>query len=110
LFADDPVVDQLGRPDGAPPGLLRYRANFSAGWSNQHFGAGLDGQYFHSRRLPAAEWPSQGDKDIRPYCQYDAYVQADLVRWLPWMDPRRSLRAQLRVNNILRCRFPTLRQ
>lgn len=58
IFANSPVVDELNHPDGTAPGLLRYRADFNASWSNRRFGLGLDGQYFHSRILPLIEQPA----------------------------------------------------
>jgi iron complex outermembrane receptor protein len=89
------------------PGLLRYRANLGANWSNPHYSLGLDGQYFHSRLLPESEQASQGDDRVRPYWQCDAYVQCDLARWLPWATgPRHGLRGQLRVNNVFNAGYP----
>jgi outer membrane receptor protein involved in Fe transport len=85
---------------------LKLRSNFGAAWSNQHYGFGLDGHYFHSRVIPVAEWPSQHNRQINPYWQFDAFVQADVARWLPWKSSRFGLRAQLRVNNILDARPP----
>jgi iron complex outermembrane receptor protein len=105
LFANEPVVDQLENPDGTTP-LLRYRADFNANWSNRHFGFGLDGQYFHSRVLPLLEQPAQGDDQIKPYWQFDAYAQVDLSRWMPWKGGNRGLRAQLRVNNLSGFDYP----
>ena len=64
----------------------------------------MDGHYFHSRVLPVAEWPAQGRDRIRPFWQFDAFVQGELARWVPWMPE--GLRAQLRVNNILGFGFP----
>ena len=105
LFPTSPMVDELGSPDGVT-GLLRYRANFGAGWSNRHHGFGFDGHFFHSRILPKLEWPSQGSDRIKPYWQFDAYLQSDLARWLPWKNSRYGLRGQLRVNNISGFDFP----
>ncbi|HRI80916.1 MAG TPA: TonB-dependent receptor plug domain-containing protein [Opitutaceae bacterium] len=106
LFSDGPRVNQLDRPDGSTPGLLRYRANFGAAWSNRDWGFGLDGQYFHSRRLPVAEWPSQAGRDIKPYWQQDIHAHINLARWLPGLLNRRDLRAQLRINNVFDAAFP----
>jgi outer membrane receptor protein involved in Fe transport len=106
LFPSVPVVDQLRDPDGVFPGLLRYRANIGVNWSNPHWSVGVDEQYFHSRLLPVAEQSAQGDREVRPYWQSDAYVQCDLSRWLPWRNPRYGLRAQLRVNNIFNTAYP----
>lgn len=106
IFANSPVVDQLDDPDGIESGLLRYRATFGANWSNRSFGFGLDGQYFHSRILPVLERPIQGGDRIKPYWQFDAYMQAELSRWFPWENPRRGLRAQLRVNNLSGFDYP----
>lgn len=101
LFANTGVVDQLKHPDGSAPTLLRYRANFTAGWSNAAHGFGLDGQYFHSRMLPLPERQPQGSDKIKPYWQLDAFLQADLGRWIGWTeDSRQTLRGQLRVNNL----------
>lgn len=106
LFAGDPRVNQLDRPDGSTPGLLRYRANFGATWSNRDWGFGLDGQYFHSRRLPVAEWPAQGGRDIKPYWQHDIHAHINLARWLPELLNRQELRAQVRINNLFDAAFP----
>jgi len=106
LLATQPVVDELNHPDGLAPGLLRYRADVGAGWSNRTYGFGFEGQYFHSRLLPAFERLAQGDKQIRPYWQFDAYAQADLVRLLGWKTKRYGLRGQLRVNNLSGFDYP----
>jgi hypothetical protein len=101
-----PMVDELRDPDGFASSVIKYRANFGAGWSTRDYGFGLDGHYFHSRLLPLAERADQGDKQIRPYWQFDAYVQSDLNRWLPWKTSRFGLRAQLRVNNVSGFSYP----
>lgn len=106
LFSDGPSVNQLDRPDGSTPGLLRYRANFGTAWSNRDWGFGLDGQYFHSRRLPVAEWPAQAGRDIKPYWQHDIHAHINLARWLPGLLNRQDLRAQLRINNLFDAPFP----
>lgn len=106
LFANTPIVDQLNHPDGTAPGLLRWRANFGAGWSNRTYGYGVDGQYFHSRRLPPLQAALQGDKQIRPYWQFDAYAQADLIRLLGLRDRRYGLRLQARINNLTGFDYP----
>lgn len=100
------TVDQLGDPDGTTPGLLKYRAVFGATWTNRRYGLGFDGNYFHSRMLPVVERVNQGDKQIKPFWQFDVHAQADLAQWLPGGDRRYSLRAQLRVNNILGAEYP----
>jgi len=100
------VVDELYHPDGNDLGLLRYRANFGASWSDRDQAFGLDGHYYHSRKLPVWDWPAQGHRQIRPFWQFDAYVQQDIGRWLPWLRDGRGLNAQLRVNNIFRSGFP----
>ena len=99
-------VDQLRRPDGTAPGLLKYRSNFGASWSRRDFGFGFDGHYFHSRVLPDSAWLAQGHDRIRPLWQFDPYAQADLGRWLPWHDTRYGLRVQFRINNIFSAPFP----
>lgn len=106
VSATAPVVDQLNHPDGTAPGLLRYRANFGAGWSNRTYGFGFDGQYFHSRLLPLADRALQGDDRVRPYWQFDAYAQADLIRLLKLRTKRYGLRAQARVNNLSGFDYP----
>jgi hypothetical protein len=106
LLPTQPVVDQLNQPDGSLPGLLKYRANFSVNWSDRDYSLGVEGQYFHSRLLPLGEQVVQGDREVRPYWQFDAYLQTDLSRWLPWQDSRHGLRAQLRVNNLLGAGYP----
>jgi len=106
VFPDSPVVDELRLPDGSVSGLLRYRANFGAGWSSTTYGFGLDGHYFGSRILPVIEWPSQGGERIDHCWQFDAYLQSDLGRWLPWKSSRFGLRGQVRVNDIFGAHFP----
>ncbi len=109
LFANSPVVDQLNEPDGITgntAGLLRYRADFNANWSNRRFGFGLDGQYYYSRILPVLERAAQGSDRIKPYWQFDVYAQVDLARWLPWKSENRGLRAQVRVNNLSGFDYP----
>lgn len=101
-----PVVDELHGPDGAVPGLLEHRMNFGAGWFKREYGFGLDGHYFHSRILPLNQQADQGGDRVTPYWQFDAYVQSDLGRWLPWKSSRFGLRGQLRVNNLFDARPP----
>ncbi len=103
---NSPLVDELRQPDGFAPEVMKYRANFGAGWSNRDYGFGVDGHYFHSRVLPDLERADQGDKQIRPYWQFDAYVQSDLDRFLPRRLARCDLRAQLRVNNVSGFGYP----
>jgi iron complex outermembrane receptor protein len=100
LLPTSKPVDELRDPDGTTTGLLRHRMNFGAGWSNQAFGFGVDGHYFHSRILPMVEWPAQGSDQVDPYLQFDAYVQRDLGAWLPWKGSGFGLRGQLRVDNV----------
>ncbi len=95
-----PVVDELRRPDGTTPGLLRQRVNFGAGWSRHDYGFGFDGHYFHSRILPLLNQADQGSDRIDPFWQFDAYLQSDLTRWLPWKNSHFDLRGQLRVDNL----------
>jgi outer membrane receptor protein involved in Fe transport len=106
VLPDSPHVDELRQPDGSAPGLLRYRANFGADWSGRRYRFGVDGHYFHSNILPSAEWASQGSDRIKPCTLFDAYVQSDLTRWLPWKNPRFGLSGQVRVNNALATAFP----
>jgi outer membrane receptor protein involved in Fe transport len=106
VLPESPVVDELREPDGAAASLLKHRMNFGAGWSTRNYGFGLDGHYFHSRVLPVFEWPSQGHRQINPSWQFDAYLQSDLARWLPWRSSRFGLRGQLRVNNVFGADFP----
>jgi iron complex outermembrane recepter protein len=100
LLPTSQPVDELRAPDGTTPGLLKHRLNFGVGWSDRAFGFGIDGQYFHSRILPMAEWPAQGSDQVSPYTQFDAYVQRDLGAWLPWKSSHFGIRGQLRVDNI----------
>ena len=101
-----PNVDQLRRPDGTAPGLLKYRSNFGVSWSRRAYGFGIDGHYFHSRVLPVQAWLAQGHDRLRPLWQFDPYVQSDLGRWLPWHHTRYGLRAQFRINNVFSAPFP----
>ena len=95
------MVDELAHPDGAAPGLLRHRVNFGTGWSTRAYGFGLDGHYFASRQLSPVERAAQGSGQIGEQWQFDAFVQSDLARWIPWKSSRFGLRGQLRVNNFL---------
>lgn len=99
-----PVVDEINHPETAE--ILKYRSSFGVNWSNRHWGIGLDGRYFHSRILPLQDWWNQRSGRIEPYWQYDAYAQAELGRWLPKRFFGGTLRAQLRVNNVLAAPFP----
>jgi iron complex outermembrane recepter protein len=99
-------VDELSNPDGAASGLLRHRVNFGTGWSTTKIGLGVDGHYFDSRALPFKQWAGQGSSSIKPYWQFDAYLQGDLSRYLPWKNSRYGLRGQLRVNNISGFDYP----
>jgi outer membrane receptor protein involved in Fe transport len=100
VLPTSPTVDELRAPDGSTPGLLQQRTNFGSAWSNRNYGFGMDGQYFHARTLPEAEWAAQGSTQVDPYWQFDAYVQSDLGRWLPWKSSRYGVRGQLRVDNL----------
>lgn len=106
LYPTTPVVDELRQPDGTAPGLLRYRASVGLAWSNRHLGFGVEGRYFHSRRLPFQEWTSQGSSRIDAFRQFDPFVQGDLSRWLPAALRPEGLRLQLRVNNVLGTPYP----
>jgi outer membrane receptor protein involved in Fe transport len=104
LMAGANIVDELHHPEGNYSNLLRYRSNFGTSWSNRDFGLGIDGHYFHSRVLPEKEWASQGSDRIRPFCQFDAFVQGEIGHWVPWLPKR--MRAQVRVNNIFSDEYP----
>jgi hypothetical protein len=106
VFPNSPRVDEVNAPDGEVTGLHKHRANFGAGWSNRAYGFGFDGHYYHSRVLPAAEWFTQPSGRIKAHWQFDAFVQSDLTRFLPWKNSRHRVRAQLRVNNVLAADFP----
>ncbi|MCF3652203.1 TonB-dependent receptor plug domain-containing protein [Synoicihabitans lomoniglobus] len=106
IYPDDPKIDEIRDPSGSAAGLLEYRATFGGGWSNAHFAMGLDGQYFHSRRLPETEWAEQGARTIDPYWQTDFYTQADLGHWLLPADSRYGLKGQLRINNVFKNSYP----
>ncbi|HEY1110108.1 MAG TPA: TonB-dependent receptor, partial [Opitutaceae bacterium] len=98
------IVDEINAPEGGSNGILRYRSKFGAGWSNQLHGFGLDGHYYHSRILPLKEQPAQGRDHIRPYWQFDAFVQSEVGRWVKWLPD--GLRVQVRVNNLFAEPFP----
>jgi len=106
VLPTSPVVDELRAPDGSAPGLLQQRMNFGAAWSNRTYGFGMDGQYFHARILPESEWPEQGSDQVDPYWQFDAYLQSDLARWIPWKSTRYGIRGQVRVDNIFNASPP----
>jgi iron complex outermembrane recepter protein len=99
------MVNELDHPESGPANLLRYRANFGASWSNQNYGMGIDGHYFHSRVLPQLEWENVGRDRIAPYWQYDVFVQGNVGRLAKWLP--QGLRAQVRVNNVLSTPYPS---
>jgi outer membrane receptor protein involved in Fe transport len=98
------VVDELNHPEVGSSSLLRYRAKFGGSWSNQNFGLGFDGHYFHSRILPEKEWSSDGRDRIRPFVQFDAFLQGNVGRWMKWLP--RGMRAQVRMNNVFATEYP----
>jgi iron complex outermembrane receptor protein len=100
LLPDSPLVDEINHPDTTDTGLLKHRVNFGASWSKPNFGFGLDGHFFSSRALPLIDQASQGSDHIDPFWQFDASVQSDVARWLPWKNEHFGLRAQVRINNI----------
>jgi outer membrane receptor protein involved in Fe transport len=95
-----PPVDELRAPDGLVPGLLPQRMNFGSGWSSRAFGFGMDGHYYSAQVLPQDEQAVQGSDSIDPYWQFDAYLQGDLGRWIPWKSSHYRLKGQLRVDNV----------
>lgn len=108
VLPNTPQVDELRTPDSSAPGLLPHRVNFGAGWSNQDYGFGVDGHYFHSRLLPQGDWTAQGGDRIAPYWQFDAYLQSDLTRWLPGKrkNSRFGLQGQVRIDNLFDAQPP----
>lgn len=98
------IVDEINAPEGGSNGILRYRSKFGAGWSSRLHGFGIDGHYYHSRILPVAEQPAQGRAHIRPYWQFDAFVQSEVGRWVKWLPD--GLRMQVRINNLFAQPFP----
>ncbi len=106
VLPTSPPVDELRAPDGATPGVLRQRVNFGMGWTNHAYGFGVDGRYFHARVLPEDEWAAQGSDQVDAYWQFDAYLQGDIARWLPWKSSHYGLKGQLRLDNIFVSRPP----
>ncbi|MBK9990219.1 MAG: TonB-dependent receptor [Verrucomicrobia bacterium] len=106
VLPKSPVVDELSEPDGTAGGLLGQRVGFGADWSNNQVGFGLDGHYYGSRSLPLSERTAQGGANVSPFWQYDAYVQCELRRWIPWFDEKNGLRVQVRIDNIFDTSFP----
>jgi outer membrane receptor protein involved in Fe transport len=106
ILPNSPVSDELRDPDATARGVLKYRANFGTSWSNPRYDVGIDAHYFHSRILPQRDWVEQGSDHIEPFLQFDAYVQSDLTRWLPWKKSRVGLRGQLRADNVFDTAFP----
>jgi hypothetical protein len=106
IFPDSPKTDELSNPDETARGVLRYRANFGVSWSNPRYDFGVDGHYFHSRVLPVAEAEPQGSDHLSSFLQFDAYLQTDLTRFLPWKHSRVGLRGTLRVDNVFDREYP----
>jgi outer membrane receptor protein involved in Fe transport len=106
VYPDSPPVDELRLPDGWVSGFLPYRANFGADWSKKDFGFGMEGHYYGARVLPVAEWASQGSDQIDRCWQFDAFLQSDLTRWLPWKSKRFGLRGQVRINDLFGAHLP----
>ncbi len=105
-FPGSDPVDELHTPDGNVLGLLPLRTNFGAGWSNRAYGFGVDGHYYSAQILPAIEQEVQRSDRIDPYWQFDAYLQGDLARWIPWKSRHYGLKGQLRVDNVFGERPP----
>jgi len=108
LVPEAPLTDELDHPDSTASGqgLLKQRFNFGSSWSNSSIGFGVDGHYFSAHTLPMEDWVNQGSTQIKPYWQFDAFVQSDLGKWIPWKHSRYGLRGQLRVNNISGFDYP----
>jgi hypothetical protein len=106
VLPKSPVIDELSEPDGTAGGLLGQRVGFGADWSNSKVCYGLDGHYYGPRSLPISERTTQGSNSISPFWQYDAYVQCELRRWIPWMGEKNGLRVQVRIDNIFNADFP----
>jgi len=106
VYPDSPPVDELRLPDGWVTGFLHYRANFGADWMKKEWGFGMEGHYYGPRVLPVVEWASQGSNQIDRCWQFDAFLQGDLGRWLPWKSSRFGLRGQLRVNDLFGAHLP----
>ncbi|WP_438480496.1 TonB-dependent receptor plug domain-containing protein [Oleiharenicola lentus] len=100
-----PVIENIDNPD-ASFSFLKYRASFNAGWSKPQYGFGLDGRYYHSSMLPISQHLTQGSDRLDRYWEFDAYVNGDLARFMPWKNPRYGVRGQLRVNNVFGAEFP----
>lgn len=101
ILPTEPVVDELGAPDGLVPKILRHRARLGATWNGPLWGCGFEGQYFHARTLPTQEWVAGKARHISAYRQWDVFVQCELGKILMPREKRRSLSLQLRVNNVL---------
>ncbi len=76
-----------------------------AAWFKSAYGFGLDGHFYHSRKLTIPDSSIQGSDHIDQYWQFDLYAQTDLSKWL-WKNPHFGLSAQLRVNNVFANPFP----
>lgn len=103
---DQPVVNQLTTPDGSVSGLLPFRASWNAAWTGSKHGFGLEGHYYHSRKIPVAERPAQGSSSIDSFWQLDLFAQTDLAQWWPVLSRLHQLTAQVRINNVLNQPFP----
>lgn len=106
LYPGAPVVDELDAPDNTAPPILRHRLTLSSGWFKPAYGFGVDAHYLGPRNVPAIERGIQGGDRVPEYWQVDAYVQADLTRFVPFAGRRFGLNAQLRVNNLSDFGFP----
>ncbi|MEZ5414535.1 MAG: TonB-dependent receptor plug domain-containing protein [Opitutaceae bacterium] len=103
---EQPTINQLNRPDGSVSGLLPFRASWNTAWTNRNYGFGVEGHYYHSRKIPLVERPAQGGSSIAAYAQLDIFAQCDLTRIWPRLARLHQVNAQVRVNNVLGEPFP----
>jgi len=103
LSATAPEIQNIDNP-AASFYLTKYRATWSTGWTKGDFGLGLDGLYNHSALIPSFNYTLQGSDRVDRYWQWDAWIQGNLSRFLPWSKP--GVRAQLRINNLFGASLP----
>lgn len=101
-----PTVNQLLRPDGSVSGLLPFRASWNTAWTGRRYGFGLEGHYYHSRKIPTAERAAQGGSSIAAFSQLDVFAQCDLTAIWPVLARLHGVTAQMRVNNVMDQDFP----
>jgi iron complex outermembrane recepter protein len=85
VLPTSPPVDELNAPrTGSSPASSSSADEFRGGLVEPRVRLRDRRALLPFRILPEDEWATQGSDEVDPYWQFDAYLQGDLGRWLPW--------------------------